>query len=78
MKWEYEFATGVFMNIGDLHDRLNALGRAGWEAVGVTQATESREEITILLKRKYRPRRELIGAQSTASGTGIETANTLG
>jgi hypothetical protein len=55
MKWEYEFATGVFTCIDDLQERLNALGRAGWEAIGVTQPTENRDEITILLKRRHRP-----------------------
>jgi hypothetical protein len=57
MKWEYEFATGVFTSIDDLKERLNALGRSGWEAIGVTQPTETRDDITVLLKRRHRPHR---------------------
>jgi hypothetical protein len=45
MKWEYEFATGVFQSIDDLLERLNALGRSDWEAIGVTQPTENRDDI---------------------------------
>jgi hypothetical protein len=58
MKWEYAFATGVFMSIDDLQARLNALGRSGWEAFGVTQPTEHRDDITVLLKRRQRPHRQ--------------------
>jgi hypothetical protein len=58
MKWEYEFATGVFTSIDDLQERLNALGRSGWEAIGVTQPTETRDDITVLLKRRHRPHRQ--------------------
>jgi hypothetical protein len=57
MKWEYEFATGVFTSIDDLKERLNAFGRSGWEAIGVTQPTESRDDICVLLKRRQRPHR---------------------
>jgi hypothetical protein len=57
MKWEYAFATGGFTSIDDLQERLNALGRSGWEAIGVTQPTESRDDMTILLKRRHRPHR---------------------
>jgi hypothetical protein len=68
MKWEYAFATGVFMSIDDLQERLNALGRSGWEAIGVTQPTENRDDITVLLKRRHRPHyREVTIARSTAS-----------
>ena len=70
MKWEYTFATGVFMSIDDLQERLNALGRSGWEAIGVTQPTENRDDITILLKRRHRPHhREVIIARLTTSET---------
>ena len=77
MRWEYEFATGVFRNIDDLQERLNALGRLGWEAIGVTQPTESRDDITVLLKRRRRPHdSEVAIARLMASDSDPETANT--
>jgi hypothetical protein len=75
MKWEYVFTTGAFTSIDDLQGRLNALGRSSWEAIGVTQPTDSREEITVLLKRRHRPRREVISVRSTVSDSGLETAS---
>ena len=57
MRWEYEFATGCVAHVDDLRERLNALGRAGWEAIGLTKPTETGEVVTVLLKRKQRPHR---------------------
>jgi hypothetical protein len=53
MRWEYEFRTGVFTSIDDLQDQLNALGRAGWEAIGVGHQMPA-QEVTVLLKRRFR------------------------
>jgi hypothetical protein len=60
MKWEYELAQGRFEALDDLQRELNALGGAGWEAIGLTQqSVESRDHVTVLLKRKRRPGRQL-------------------
>ena len=56
MRWEYEFVTGVFASFGALQLELNALGREGWEAIGVAHQVTA-QEVTVLLKRRFRSRR---------------------
>ena len=48
MLWEYCFETGKFDEMADFSDRLNAVGREGWEAVGMA---ENDDDFTVLLKR---------------------------
>jgi hypothetical protein len=48
MHWEYCFETGKFEELEDFTDRLNAVGREGWEAVGMS---ENDDDFTVLLRR---------------------------
>lgn len=56
MRWEYEFVTGVFASPDALQHELNALGREGWEAIGVAHQMSS-QEMMVLLKRRFRAHR---------------------
>jgi hypothetical protein len=57
MRWEYAWATGRIDAPDDFQQHLNALGHAGWEAVGVTPRPGAHDDVTVLLKRKFRPGR---------------------
>ena len=57
MRWEYVWAMGRIDAPDDVLEQLKTLGRAGWEAIGLTQPREAPDHVTVLLKRRYRPRR---------------------
>lgn len=57
MRWEYVFATCRTEAPDEVKQRLDTLGRAGWEAIGLTQGADG-EHVTVLLKRRFRPHRQ--------------------
>jgi hypothetical protein len=55
MRWEYAVVISRMEVPEEVEQRLDALGRNGWEAIGLTRTDGDR--ITVLMKRRFRPQR---------------------